>query len=343
MQKSYHFNIINITVFLLFCLFIINLYMFLSVSQKIVKINNPSLYLFTLVILIILIAINLKSGKDARNLKIIKEDQHISDSAEDKDEQGNIRFRSKEEINLKLKLNELKSVNSILVKNLRSKDQLIKLVSHDLKAPLRNVIGLTDSIMRKYTSDLSTDLTDRLNRVKSNIEKELQLISNILNDFQSEGFQSKSIDLNTTIKLLISQFEHEIQAKKIKVEIVRSLPTIKINGEIIKHILQNLVDNAIKNFTGLKDNKIKIDCRVSQYEYIISIEDNGPGIPADIQENVFDFANPIKNNNSSTENSGLGLPLVKTFAQMLNGKICFTSNEVSGTTFYLSLPKVIIT
>jgi signal transduction histidine kinase len=135
----------------------------------------------------------------------------------------------------------------------------------------------------------------------------------------------------------------ELIAKNKKIEIIcegdcLNKMIIKIDGEKIRQVFQNLVSNAIKYspensriFWGHKDEKEKI---------IFFVKDSGLGIPLDQQKEIFDkFFRASNVLMTGTEGTGLGLYIAKSIVEAHGGKIWFESKEKEGTTFFLELPK----
>lgn len=240
-------------------------------------------------------------------------------------------------------IKELKTTNALLAKALKSKDILFKLLSHDLKAPLRNVNGLVDSIVRKYSSKLDLDVLDRLSRIQKNIDKEQEMISDILRSFKKSqsSLPVEKIDLNDILNSIEEELQFELQEKNVNIKIRKKLPILSTNYIIIRHVFLNLIDNSCKFFKDEFGNQIDINYSINKNEYIISVRDNGIGIPSSKQEQIFEFneSNRIVSSRDLVGN-GLGLPLVYALLEIIDGKIWLDGSTENGTTFYVSLAKV---
>ena len=238
---------------------------------------------------------------------------------------------------------ELKSVNNILAATIKSQRNFIKVISHDLKAPLRNVSGLVDSIQRKYSENLNSDITHRLERIKKNVDNERQMISDILRNItnQKKILTYEKVDVQNLIDSILDDLGFEIQDKNIDIKIEDKLPSVYSNQVILRHVFQNLLDNACNYFSKTGKNHINISCKINNSEYIFSVMDTGPGISKEMQKTLFhtsEFNQPI--NILDNPNSGLGLQLVSTFIEIINGKIWLNSEIGKGSTFYISLNKL---
>ena len=255
------------------------------------------------------------------------------------DEKGIVQLKS----NLVTRKTELKSINNILAATMKSQRNFIKVISHDLKAPLRNVSGLVDSIFRKYADSLNQDIVSRLTRIKNNVDKEREMITDILRNItgQKKILTYEKVDPNEIVQSILEDLAYEIQTKNIDVKIKSELPSVYSSRIILKHVFQNLIDNACKYFNGTENNQIEIDCKDSATEHLFSIKDTGPGIPIEFQNTLFHtsgYSQPL--NSLENPEGGLGLQLVSTFIDIINGKIWLESEIGEGSTFFISLNKL---
>jgi len=233
---------------------------------------------------------------------------------------------------------ELELTNKLLQTSNLEKDDMIKIVSHDLKAPLRNIIGLIESIERKYKNELVGDVYDRLLRINHNIEKELSIIDDTLTHYKTTEVSTNKQPVNLSV--LLNSIKNDLSAtlgrKNIELDIPENLPVINSHETILKHIFQNLLDNACK-FMSEKNNgnRIEVEYKSNDTSKTIMVGDNGPGIDDQELENIFKSYTQIKEDD---ESSGLGLALVKNMLDKLGGTIYVESKLGKGTQFYVRLP-----
>ena len=242
------------------------------------------------------------------------------------------------ERSVKQRTGELEITNKLLSDSIIEKDVMLKLVSHDLNAPLRNVIGLVESIERKFKSDVNDDLSNRLLRIRKNVEKELNMIEEILINFKSSenvGLKEE-VGVASLIASIFDELAYELKRKNIKATIDDNMPVLLSNQAVLKHIFLNLIDNACK-FMPLKKrgNKIQISFNTEKDYLIFQVIDNGPGIPIEKQEFVFDSYQRANNSPDQSGGKGLGLALVKNMVGKLGGEIFLNSKVGKGTTFFI--------
>jgi len=242
------------------------------------------------------------------------------------------------ERSVKQRTGELEITNKLLSDSIVEKDIMLKLVSHDLNAPLRNVIGLVESIERKFKDDIDEDLSNRLLRIRKNVEKELNMIEEILTNFRSSenvGLKEK-VDTGILISSILDELAYELKRKNVKVVIDKNMPVLLSNQAILKHIFLNLIDNACKYMPLKKrSNKIQVSFNIEEEYLIFQVTDNGPGIPKEKQEFVFDSYQRADNSPDQSGGKGLGLALVKNMVGKLGGEIFLNSKIGKGTTFFI--------
>jgi two-component system sensor histidine kinase KdpD len=128
---------------------------------------------------------------------------------------------------------------------------------------------------------------------------------------------------------------HALEGHTIKVALEDSLPLISMDGVLIERVLSNLIENAAK-YTSF-DSQIHIGAETHDRELRITVTDNGPGLPADMLEIVFDkFTRGVKE--SATPGVGLGLSICKAIVQAHGGRIWAENITTGGARFTFTLP-----
>lgn len=219
------------------------------------------------------------------------------------------------------------------------KDKLFSIISHDLRSPL--------ALTQQYFSALKEVEMD--NEERQELEKELvnnlsnaeELLNNLLNwaknQMQNATPQIKKINLNQLLEKKMEVFQNIALKKDIVLTInINENIAVKADMDMLRLIIRNLLNNAIK-FTPA-GGKIELTAIKQDADCVISVKDNGIGIPANKHGDIFSLK---ANSTYGTENekgTGLGLVLCKDYTLLQNGKIWFTSTEGAGTTFFVSLP-----
>lgn len=220
-----------------------------------------------------------------------------------------------------------------LAKSNKELEDYASVVSHDLKAPLRNIDAQINWFKEDNKSILDENNLKNLDLILANVEKMDLLIKGIL-DYSSIDkveFNDRIVDLN----VLIDEIIRSINAPRhIDININSQLPKVYGNYFRFQQLFQNLIMNAI-NYNDKETGIITIDFVEKENEFEFSITDNGIGISEKYQKKVFDIFTKLNSNSRST---GIGLSIVKKIIDLYGGKISIKSQEKIGTTFYFTLP-----
>jgi signal transduction histidine kinase len=223
-----------------------------------------------------------------------------------------------------------------------TKDKFFSIVAHDLKNPFTSLLGsselLSQNIDQMNVEDIKT-LTMILNDSAKN---GYAILQNLLDWSRSQTgmleINAERIDLKNLVDRNFSNLQLSANNKEIKIYL-ESLDDIYIftDKNMISTVLRNLLSNAIK-FTR-RGGKVMVGAQVDSDEVIISVKDNGIGIPENKIEMLFRIDK--RNSTPGTENeqgTGLGLKLSKEFIEKLGGRLWVESIENKGSTFKFSVP-----
>ncbi len=206
--------------------------------------------------------------------------------------------------------------------------------SHDLRSPLTSILGLLQLGMNNPSpSDIQKYLTLIQNRVE-NLDTLLKdLLSISYNDRAAEKIEEFHFEdeLSGILDLLISPHQIVKVVTKVHQSIIFRTDAVRM-----RTVLRNLISNALKYYNPLRSNpSVHIDIRVNSTHCAIQIKDNGIGIAQEYKARVYDMFFRATEKSSG---SGLGLYIVKSMIDKLNGQISFESTINVGTTFLLTIP-----
>ena len=222
-------------------------------------------------------------------------------------------------------------------------------MSHTLRTPLTSIIGYAELILHGKAGQISDMQKGFLDIIERNSRDLFRMISDILDISKLEAGElqlyPKQIPLNPLFNNLMDMMQQSAEKKKIKIEAEIDLPSnlIYADEEKLKHILINLLDNAVK-YTP-EGGKIKLAAQDKEREIIISVIDSGTGVPPEHREMIFDKFKQIKNLKvSGMRGVGLGLSIVKDLVKLHGGKAWvesppFSQGNGAGSSFSFSLPK----
>ncbi|HSZ24707.1 MAG TPA: two-component regulator propeller domain-containing protein [Cytophagaceae bacterium] len=246
-----------------------------------------------------------------------------------------LRIRSIRRKNEQLEKIVLKRTEELRLSN-EQLEAFIYKASHDIKGPLRSIIGLTTVGQKDVTDKTSLLYFDH-------ILKSTQKLDNLLADLieltkvRDLSISKEQIHFRDLINEVLSRFEHFDGINNIQITVmVKELVTFYSDKTLLNSIIQNLIENPIKYRDPQKENSyLDIAVLVTEQYAELKFSDNGIGIPLEIQNKVFEmFFKAIER----SKDTGLGLYIVKTSVDRLNGTIKLDSKPGVGSTFIIRLP-----
>ncbi|NDV16222.1 PAS domain S-box protein [Muricauda sp. TY007] len=241
------------------------------------------------------------------------------------------------------KRNEEKMLQNLIKEKELSelKTQFISTTSHEFRAPLSVILSSASLIERLNTPDKDDKRLAHLEKIKSNVRH----LVNILNDFLSvtkldEGETKASPEYFDLIHFSRSLIEKVRMGKRKGQSIILESEKVELetflDPKLMHLVLSNLLNNAIKYSDEDQPIILKIEDKDRQLH--LCVTDRGIGIPEDDQKHLFQRFFRAKNS-VNIAGTGLGLHLVKTYVELMGGKIDFESRENHGSTFKLEFPK----
>ncbi|MEM7297311.1 MAG: HAMP domain-containing sensor histidine kinase [Bacteroidota bacterium] len=209
-------------------------------------------------------------------------------------------------------------------------------VTHELKTPLATLSLASNTLSEKVGDSGGKYLQiiqSEVSRLKSNVD---DILEASLSESKS-NIQSHSVQLSNLLESLIEECGRQYASEMIEWDFEGEEGiVIESNKSIIEKVVRNLIDNAIKY--GGKKIGIKLD--QDQKNTVISICDNGPGIPKEHQGRVFNkfYRVPEEKDRHNVKGFGLGLHIVKSSVNKLKGRIELHSEQGKGCTFKITLP-----
>ena len=224
------------------------------------------------------------------------------------------------------------------------KNSILEILSHDLAAPLGN-IQMCAALLKSDRQKLDNQaIADMLDKIIANSDKGLKLIREFLKKEFLETFEAALVKLRIDIVEKINNFVEEF--KRAGSRLNRSVTVSANTQPVFVHVdepkfiqvIQNLLSNAIK-FTP-EGGIINISITDRETDVLITIKDNGIGIPTHLQKDLFErFSKAGRPGLQGQKSVGLGMSIIKKIIEWHNGKIWFESAEKKGTTFYIEIPK----
>lgn len=248
-------------------------------------------------------------------------------------------------------LEDLRRQKSEIERVSKDKDDLLAIVSHDLKNPLAVVETSMDIILEEEKNRMSPMASDLVRRSKNSARIALNLITDLLDLSRLEGgirldFERFSVD--EMIESVVDNFYLKSREKNIKIEVSKdgAYDIIADYGRLIQ-VLSNIIGNSLK-FTPVDGHiKIKIEEYATSHAYEgsnkglkVTVEDNGPGIPEDKLDSIFNKFEQARKKDREI-GTGLGLAICKNISELHNGEITADSAPGRGATFVIKIPRLL--
>jgi signal transduction histidine kinase len=236
---------------------------------------------------------------------------------------------------------ELQIKHEALEKNAEEKDRIMSLLAHDLRTPFSSIHSLNHLITA--TGNLTDKQVEFLETSNKVVHGGLDLISDILDIYKLENIESFDIDEINISMLLNNSIEKLNPIVTVKNQNLISNYKNEILFNTNREMIQSAVDNLLSNATKYSEQgkEIELSAFKTDSELIIKIKDNGQGFKEDEKSIIFDRFNKFTRSTIRTEPStGLGLFLVKSFVEKLNGTISVESKSGEGSTFTLIFKEI---
>ncbi|MFC4874057.1 sensor histidine kinase [Negadavirga shengliensis] len=234
---------------------------------------------------------------------------------------------------------ELIKANRDLNRVNSQKDKIITIISHDLKNPLQSIMQTLELLKESDLNQAEIEyLHDELLKITT---RTYQMMENIL-DWSSFELKNKQVKIQETD--LRGLFENTLEILKviakqkgISLEIIYyQNPIVRLETDRLLLIIRNLIQNAIK-FTE-NGGKVVLEVSSNEDEIIISITDNGIGIPEEQLKDIFQLNIKSTFGTNHEKGTGMGLHLCHQNAQKLGGRIKASSSPGKGSNFELRIP-----
>lgn len=231
--------------------------------------------------------------------------------------------------------------NKLLTEVEELKSNFLRMMSHDLKTPLARIQGMAD-IMGQEAENLNDKQREALQKINSSSEELVEFIGSVLSLNRIEGkevkLHLKSKDVNKLVHDVVNRCADLAKKKSIQVILeLEPLFSMKMDEDLIRQVLMNLLENAIKY--SHENSKILITTEEHDGQAMIQVADQGVGIDQADLPNIFDkFYRARDVKDSEIKGSGLGLYLAKYFVQLHSGHIYAESEPGKGSTFTVQLP-----
>jgi len=215
----------------------------------------------------------------------------------------------------------------------RLKDLLLVAASHDMRGPVATLLGMALTLKQMHPFEEGTVEHELLERMIANGRRLERLLSDLLDlDRIGQGLfqpQRAPIDVGMVAKGVVRGMAGRDSA----IRVVSRPGLAEVDPMLAERIIENLIGNALK-FSD-HDEDIVVDVRPEDGGVQIAVDDRGPGVPDAIKEDIFQ---PFTRGTSGKEGHGIGLTLVKRFAELHGGRAWVEDGRGGGASFRVFLP-----
>ncbi|WP_045463675.1 sensor histidine kinase [Sporocytophaga myxococcoides] len=255
---------------------------------------------------------------------------------EKQDMQEQIICHLKEKEQFRTKVN--KELEQKVLERTQKLDTFVFKASHDIKGPLRSIIGLTKVGAKDVEDQKAKEYFEHI--LKSTTRLDLLLSDLIsLTRIQQATLKEEEIDFKVLVEESFTSFSHLELYQNISVYIdINVKEPVRGDKSLYRSVIQNLVENGLKYSDPSKESPyFKVLIKSLERKLIMVFEDNGLGVDSSLKDKIFEMFFKI---DSSTEGSGLGLHIVKMALEKIGGKISLDTAEGKGSTFVIEISLV---
>ncbi len=216
---------------------------------------------------------------------------------------------------------------------------LLNSISHDLRTPLVSITGVLTTLeqqgeqlapaARQSLVETAREEADRLNRLVGNLLDMTRLEAGALK------VKREPADLQDLIGTALGQMEPRLSGRSVQVDAPEDLPLVRLDFVLIGHVLNNLLDNALKY--SPEGSPLEIKLQTADGEVQISVKDRGMGIPPSDLQHIFDKFYRVHRSTQVT-GTGLGLAICKGIVEGHGGRIWAANREGGGVSMTIALP-----
>jgi signal transduction histidine kinase/HAMP domain-containing protein len=243
--------------------------------------------------------------------------------------------KKQSEVQLQQSLDKERQVSAL-------KTRFVSTISHEFRTPLAGILLSVDLLTRYFDRITSEKRLGELHKIRVRVNELTDLMNDFLSQSESQSavgrFSPKVMDISELCRSIASEMEFIASATS-RARIIRNINVhdAMVNGDLklLRYIIRNLVSNAIKY--SPKDSPITVDVYCEETMVVIAVSDKGMGIPEIEQEGL--FTPFFRGSNTSTiSGTGIGLSIVKEFAEAHGGSVSVMSRQNEGSTFTVRLP-----
>ena len=225
----------------------------------------------------------------------------------------------------------------------KSRDDLMKMIVHDLKTPLSSVLATLEMVSDGDFGAINDEQRKALGEAEERAEDLLARIENLLEVTRVEQtamtLNAEPIAPAAFLAELVFDWQHRLQQEGASAEtdVADDAPVFRADKALLRRVFDNLLQNALSHSSlGVK---VRLSARRDGDSILFTVADNGPGIPKEYHELIFRKFEQVRSSAApKTRSSGLGLTFCRLAVEAHRGRIWVQSEEGRGAAFHVRLP-----
>jgi two-component system sensor histidine kinase KdpD len=214
-----------------------------------------------------------------------------------------------------------------------TKNTFISAAAHDLRAPLSTISGFASALTQRFPDFTDEQVRDMISRMGANADRMARMLANLLDLDRLEHGDVRASFVEIDLSDTVSRIVHGLESDR-EVEVESSRVTAWADEGLIERVIENLVLNAFRHTPP--DTPVRVKVKQTSEGAEMAVEDEGPGIPDEMKDTIFQAFK--RGQNETSMGTGLGLFLVSEFAQLHDGRAWVEDRVGGGAVFKVFLP-----
>jgi two-component system sensor histidine kinase KdpD len=213
-------------------------------------------------------------------------------------------------------------------------------LSHDLRTPLASILGAATTLLANLGLYDMARTKEMLQMVREEAERLDRFVGNLLDMSRLEagalGSKPQMVDISDAVSAAVARMVRRISGHRVREAIPDDLPFANADPLLLEQALVNLLDNAVKYSAA--GSEILVAARAINDRIVLTVEDEGPGIPLSELPHIFDKFYRVRKADHGVAGTGLGLSVARGFVESFGGTLAAGNRDRSGAIFTLTVP-----
>lgn len=233
----------------------------------------------------------------------------------------------------------LRRANAELARSNEELEQFASIVSHDLRSPMLTISGYVFLLASDLGERLTPEAREALGAIRCTIDQMNELLKGLLSYSRvgRGGVTLGECNTEEVLGVVLGNLTAELNATGAQVT-HDPLPAVRADERLLAQLLQNLVENAIK-YRSEDPPHVHVSASKRPGEWILSVADNGIGVPPESRERIFGMFQRLQSDESVYGGMGIGLATCKKIVEQHGGRIWVEPNSPKGSVFRFTLPR----